>query len=337
MTAELRSKPLTEIRPTRRTQILRVSASVIGLVLALLGRHLLLVGLPIALAAMSVFCAVPAIRDLVMVVRFDADALTFRDGAALRRVARPQVFDFTVVSRAWVRYVVVGEKTRGFPRRTRLPAPVSSQIIRDPAFDRDVAVLRAWAAASETAAGAPSRLDLGGRRLAIVGVIAALLVGLIVDRPQGWFDGSEASTLPDTCAALSGPLTAIGATDPTPTPGDGCRWNLSDGQVLGVSYQLYHRHGIYAGWDQAARALQVRQTDMFISDGYEPIDDQVTQAHEDIDGGAYVGLSDTAIMVLARKANVVLDLTLTGPRTDSAGLHAATVACRAATAAIQTT
>jgi hypothetical protein len=231
--------------------VARLVLSLLLFVIAVSGWVLDIRFLPVALIVLGLFGFVSSLRCLFGRLRVSPEGIAFRT----HRIAWDEIFQFVVVVRPWSRLAEVEVATGGTPKRRRLPAPATSQLLPDPNFDRDIDRLREWVGQSDKSAAAPTRTGFGNALSGWLLVAAAVLVPLIFDRPQEWYGGPQAATVPSACAVLTPALaSSVGASNPSVSNVTAttsvCSWDISGGTVT-VTYQRFERHGLHSGTDQA--------------------------------------------------------------------------------------
>ncbi len=332
--------PTTVIRPTTSVLVLRITAATLTGILAIVGWALKLHALPICLGLMALTGLCGAAQAARGAVYVGPKGIRFRRGMDTLVVAWGDVYQFVAISRPWARDAAVDKVTSGFPIRYHLPAPKTSRIFADPAFDRDMARLRQWAGVTKPEATAPTAVGFGGRRSAFLGLLAIVLVCTFFDRPQSWIGGAEASTVPHACDTLSGLLSqSMSATTPTSADVDTtstsmCTWALPGGQNISVSYRRFGRNGLHSSSDTANLRLTLQEFDDRTST-FEGIEYAHLGGTKLVDIPGKVMASSTEVDTLSRKGNVDVVLAMTYKTLTSENLTALGAATRAAVAAVQ--
>lgn len=180
------------------------------------------------------------------------------------------------------------------------------------------------------------------RTLLVLGVVVAVVLCALPDRPGGWIGGPTAASMPNACDVLTPQLLApFGVRAPEPeTSGSRyvetseCTWNRPDGDLVLLTYQLFDRHGLHSGQDEARHASDagLRTADLYLQ--FTRVPDATTNAHgiasplftahgEATDAVAYV--------TVAVVGNVIVSVGVLGPFSIdqfSTFVHTATAAVR---------
>jgi hypothetical protein len=335
------SIPTTVIKATRSILVLRILAAVLAGILAIVGWQLSIFALPTLLGVMALVGIAGAARAALGAVYVSPTGIRFRSGMTMTAIRWSEVFRFDEIGRPWSRVLAVEREVRGsLPVRVSLPVPMTSMFFHDPAFDRDVALLRAWAGTHKPQAAAPTRLGFGSRRSARLALVVILLLVALVDRPFGWISGAQATSVPLACAALSEPLsTRIGASDPDTRSAisattSSCEWTVPSG-TLTVSYVLFPRKGLHGGSDRAAEDETIRRLDSTNLD-YENIDGVLPGASSKIHAPGSAMATYNSLLMITRSANVEIVVQMTYGRPTDALLAAFGTATNTSIAAVTT-
>jgi hypothetical protein len=332
--SKLEQRPIATIRPTRSVVLARLIASILLLVIAISGWVLDIRFLPVALIALAAIGLVSSLRDLVGRVKSGPDGISFRR----RQIAWDDVFQFVVIVRPWSRRAEVDVNTGGTPRRLRLPAPATSQLFPDRAFDRDIGRLRSWAGVTDKTAAAPTRAGFGNAVSGWLLVAAAVLVPLVFDRPLGWYGGPQAATVPSACAALTPTLaSSIGTTSrPPSTPSgltDDCEWDFPGGG-LSLTYERFVRHGLHSGTDQAQYQETLIRHGNTGSNGTANniLARPASRSVPGVPAPVLIYPDGGGMQVLTNRGNILINIRIGAPSLDAATEHALAVLTNAAIA-----
>ena len=250
------------------------------------------------------------------------------DGIRLRRLVGITAIAWPDVSQCTVRRTPFGRHARvrhGQNRSLRLPAVASPYLFPDPKFDDKLATIRAAC----TAADAPNAVPVTGwgPGWAYPAVVAALVIGMTLpDRPWGWVAGAEATELADACSPVQ---TLVAAWDPNaraepvpgvPTPGAesrACRWAIGSELVLIAIFQRYERYGLHSAASMAELDFGPHlpaHVLTFVDNAPHLGDESFVARYNELAGVALRGT-----IVAARRANVVVTVTLSQPDADPSG------------------
>jgi hypothetical protein len=224
--------------------------------LAMLGTLLELTWLPRALWIAAAVQAGWVLNSAVGWVTLRADSVVV--WRLLGRAAVPErdVRRFVVKTTSFGSHVRLERHDK---RTLRLPAPAAPRPLSTDRFDAQVAMIGAWAAGRFGGAAGPAP---DGRRPGWafpVVVVALLVAAALPDRPWGWVSFSDASGLPDVCAAVrerAPDAVGSGAGEPsvsgrTDVQRVGCQW-VVDGTAVKVTLTRYFRSGLHSGGSVAA-------------------------------------------------------------------------------------
>ncbi len=310
----------TVVKATRSVLILRLLAAVLLGVLAIVGWVLNIWAVPIFFGICS-FAGIVGVGQAAVGAVYAASAgIRFRRTSRMESIDWSDIHQFVEISRPWGRMLAVERSvSTGMPVRILLPAPRTSLIFFDRGYDRDVAHLRALAGEHNRLATAPTRIGYGSRKWARIGFVILLLVVAPVDRPFGWFAGSQASTVPEACAALSDRLSrAVDASGPDAGPQTmsmtSCTWKIPDG-TLTITYQLFHRQGLHSGSDRAAQDRAFARADRY-SEGFSGLGALDPAAQSRLTAPGWAMADGSTIVLLTAAANVNVTVEMSYPTAD---------------------
>lgn len=289
------------LRPTTSVLLGRLVLTTAAAVLAVAGWHFELKTLP-SLFALFAVLGIFSIGSMAFGrVRADDDGLRLRSLLRTRTIPWSDVLQFVVHERPTHRYVYLQRPTGG---GFRMPAPRSTRLIPDPAFDRDLALFLSWCAVRHPEAATRRSLGHPLRRwiLAVVTVVA-VLVAAAPDRPEGWIGSGGLSAAPAPCDlaplfAADDPRQQVSNAADTLTVRS-CTWDLRDDLQLLVVIQTFPRLGLHSATDEARyHADSIVHEALFdviqwqsMADSY----DTVTPA----DAGPVIGMAGTAVVMPA--------------------------------------
>jgi hypothetical protein len=188
-------------------------------------------------------------------------------------------------------------------------------------FDDQVLSIRRWSERWGSPAPVVTGSRWAGARGALAPLVAVLILILGVDRPWLWAAGPEAQRVSRACAVLDletvreiWPIQLMtgvseGPDETTPQRSQ-CIWGLSGafgivGPPMGgieLRYDLYTRSIADSGSTLAERQL----AEFRRQDGSAPM--TIRKSSAQLGGDSYVAVSDTAAIVRARRANVVISV-----------------------------
>jgi hypothetical protein len=272
--------------------------------------------LPLGLAVVSGWLLVRLLLLGFGRVDIDDSGIRVRRLMGVRALAWVDVWKVDVVTTPFGRHVSLGAQGWSF----RLPVPITSWVLPDGTFDKQVDGIRDWCVARAAPRVRP--VDREWRRRWVYPVLVFLLAASAVafDRPWGWVAGPEASEVPDPCVVAQAEAGALGATaaEATSPPGvpagaRACQWTMtSTARLLAVQYMLYHRSGVHSATAMAKAAPLSRLFGVDLRPEAE-----VRQAPHLGDESRFSYISHPldlnrpiGMLVLARRANVVVTVYL---------------------------
>ncbi len=330
----------TVIKATRSVLILRLLGSVLAGIVAIVGWQLGIWAIPTLLGICSIVGIAAVGQSAIGAIHASPTGIKFRTGTRTEAIRWAGIHQFVEIARPWgMRLAVDKSVPEAMPVRYLMPAPKTSLLFVDPAYERDVARLRAWAGMHNAPATAPTRLGFGSRRSARIGCLVLLLAVAPVDRPLGWVSGPQASAVPVACAALSDALaTEVGAHEPDAGSQSRttsvCTWKIPAG-TLTIAYHLFEREGLHSGSDRAAEDQSFQRTDRY-NNGFTIPDSYRPQAQQKITAPGWSFANATILAMLSRSANVEITVEMNYTSVDDATLAALSSATNTAIAAVRT-
>jgi hypothetical protein len=334
------SIPTTVLKASRSVLVLRLLAAVLAGLVAIVGWTLGIFAVPVFLGITAIAGIAGVARAAVGAIHVSPAGIKFRSGMRTAAIRWTDVHQFVEVIRPWGQRVVVDKTVaKAMPLRFAMPAPSTSQLFFDPAYDRDVALLRGWAGLHDLPSTARTRIGFGNRMSAWAGFVVLMLLVAPLDRPFGWISGAQATAVPVACAALSDAMFAeVGAVDAdagshSPTSSS-CSWRIAAG-TLSISYHLFSRKGLHGGSDRAAEDQTFEFTD-YINNGFTTIDSYQRGALRAIHAPVRALASQAQVLLLSQAANVNITIEMSYENLDASLLAALTDITNTAIGAVRT-